>query len=105
MRAQKKSLARMTAAELRTATGGYDRELPVGPAGLPGRALNRRERRQWNRARKKLGRPRVGKGVKRVMISMEKELLQTADRFAKKRGLTRAGLIAQSVKEYIDRAG
>jgi hypothetical protein len=101
MTTKNKSHDRMSAAELREATRQYNRELPVGPDGLPGRAMTRTERARWNKVHKKMGRPTIGKGSKRVMISMEKGLLKTADDFAKERGLTRAGLIAQSIRAYI----
>jgi len=55
----------------------------------------------WKRAKQKGGRPRIGRGAARVLISMERGLLEDADAFAQKKGLTRAGLIAQSVRAYI----
>ena len=56
----KKRYARMTAAQLREATREYDRELPVGPDGLPGRPLSAAEQKKWQKVRKKMGRPRAG---------------------------------------------
>ncbi len=49
-------------------------------------------------------RPRIGKGVKRINISMEMGLLSTADRFARKHGMTRARLIAESVQAFMSGA-
>jgi hypothetical protein len=51
------------------------------------------------------GRPRVGKGAKRVLISVERGLLARADRFAKDNKLTRSELIARALERVVGRAG
>jgi hypothetical protein len=66
-----------------------------------GKPLNARDRRLHRQAGLRVGRPRVGQGAKRINISMEKGLLKTADAVARQRGMTRAGLIAESVKAYL----
>jgi hypothetical protein len=104
MNRQEKSMTRyeqMTTAELREATREYDRELPVGPDGLPGRPMNARERKQWSRVKRKMGRPTLGKGVKRVMISLERDLLRKSDAFAKRRHLNRSQLISASLRKLM----
>jgi len=68
------------------------------------RPLNARERRQWRAFKKKLGRPRIGKGTTNVSVSMEKGLLKKADRFAKAHGLSRSQLVANGVKAIIGSA-
>ena len=68
---------------------------------LKSKPMNQRMKSLWKKAKHKGGRPRVGRGATRVLISMERGLLEDADAFAEKRGLTRAGLIAQSVRAYI----
>jgi hypothetical protein len=98
---KKKNYARMSAAELRRATREFDRELPLGRDGLPGRPTNASERRRWNQVRKKMGRPKIGKGVKRIMISMEMELLKESDAFARKRNLSRSQLISAGVRRLM----
>ena len=66
-----------------------------------GQPLTAADKREHRKAGLRVGRPRVGRGVKRINISMERGLLKTADTFARKHGITRARLIAQSVKTYL----
>lgn len=101
MKARRKSYSKMTASQLREATKEYDRELPVSPDGLPGRPMNAAERRKWQKVRKKMGRPKIGKGVKRVMVSLEVELLQKSDRFAKKHHLSRSKMISAGLRKLM----
>jgi hypothetical protein len=68
------------------------------------RPLNARERQEWRAFKKKLGRPRVGKGTTNVSVSMEKGLLKKADRFAKAHGMSRSELVANGVKAVIGSA-
>ena len=98
MKKTNKSYDEMTQSELREATRVFEAELPVGPDGLPGRPMNPGERRTWTKVRKKMGRPKIGKGVKRVMISMEKQLLKDSDDFARKHHLTRSQAISQGLR-------
>ncbi len=62
------------------------------------RPLNAEERVFWKRIKKKMGRPKVGKGSKIITMSIELDLLQRATRFAKKNGLNRSALIAQGLE-------
>jgi len=101
MNTRKKPYFRMNAAELKDATAEYDHELPLGPDGLPGRALNPAERKQWKRVQKKMGRPRIGKGVKRVMIALESDLLKRSDLYAKRHRLNRSQLISDGLKKLM----
>jgi len=66
-----------------------------------GEPLNEEDVRLHRRAGLRPGRPRIGLGARRINISMEQGLLSKADRFARKHKLTRAKLIADSVKAYI----
>jgi hypothetical protein len=61
------------------------------------RPLNALERRQLERSKRKMGRPVKGKGAQVISLSIERGLLESADRFAKERGLTRAALIAAAI--------
>ena len=101
MNTNKKPYDQMTTAELREATKEFDRELPAGPDGLPGRPLNAAERKQWEAVRKKMGRPKVGKGVKRVMISLEAGLLKQSDLFARKHQLNRSQMISAGLRRLM----
>src|SRR5436305_10153118 len=42
--------------------------------------LNARERQQWSRFQKKVGRPKIGRGTTNISISLEKGLLRRFDR-------------------------
>lgn len=55
-------------------------------------------RKEWNRAKRKPGRPKVGAGSRRVQITMEQRLLGRADQFAREKGMTRSELIARSLE-------
>lgn len=47
------------------------------------------QRKQWSRIKRKVGRPKVGKGAKVVPISIERGLLKEVDSFAKRHKLAR----------------
>lgn len=68
------------------------------------RPLNAREREQWRRFRKKAGRPKIGGGTTNVSVSLEKDLLRQADRFARRNGMSRSELIAKAVQSIIGSA-
>ena len=65
------------------------------------RPLTPDARRALTRAANKGGRPPVGAGSKRINITVERTLLAKADRYARKHGLTRAALVAQSLQKVI----
>jgi hypothetical protein len=68
------------------------------------RALNARERRQWGRFKAKMVRPRVGRGAKTISLTVEKELLKRADAYAKRRGISRAKLVALGLQTVLGTA-
>jgi hypothetical protein len=68
------------------------------------RPLNARERARWQPFKKKMGRPRVGKGAKLISVTVEKGLLERADAYAKEHGLKRAQMIAQGLLRVIGEA-
>lgn len=84
----------------------YDRELPTNRDGLPGRPLTARQQSEWKKIQRRLqrGRPKVGRGVKRVMISVEVGLLHRADGFAKKHQMKRSELVAKALESVIAKA-
>ena len=86
----------MTTAELREATKEFDREM------IPGRPLTPRMKEALRRARNKRGRPKVGKGAARVLITVEKGLLGRADSFAKRHHLSRSQLIARGLEAVLN---
>ena len=73
--------------------------------GTPGRPLSEAQKRQHRRAKKRGGRPTIGKGAKRVLISMERGLLSRLDSHARQTGVTRSQLIAESVRSVLSKAG
>lgn len=82
----------MTAAELADATKQFDREF------VPTKPLSPGMKSQLRRAERGPGRPKIGKGAKSVLISVEQDLLKQADAFAKKKHLSRSQLIAQLLR-------
>jgi hypothetical protein len=66
--------------------------------------LTRRQRSAWRKFRKNMGRPRIGKGIKVISISVEKGLLREVDAFAKRRGITRSELIARGMRAVMGNA-
>ncbi len=71
----------------------------IGPE--DGQPLTREDLRLHRKAGLRPGRPRTGLGAKRINISMERGLLKKADSFARKHKLTRARLIAESIRAYL----
>jgi hypothetical protein len=72
-------------------------------------ALSRSERAKWEKVQTglkkshaaKRGRPRTGKGVKVIALSVEKSLLARADARAKAEGVSRAALIARGLEAVL----
>jgi hypothetical protein len=64
------------------------------------RPMNARERERWDRVKKHMGRPKLGKdGTKIVSVTVEKSLLKQVDNFAKSQGMKRSELFARSVRQ------
>jgi hypothetical protein len=59
------------------------------------------ERTRLNRVHKKMGRPKIGKGVKVVSVSVEAELLKHADACAKHAGLKRTELFTRALRAFL----
>jgi hypothetical protein len=78
----------------------FEREIPLSES----RPLNAAERKQWRRVKRRLGRPKVGQGAKMVAVSIERGLLQRADRYAKRHAMKRAELIAAGLKLVLAKA-
>lgn len=70
------------------------------------RPSNAGEREQWRKFKRKVGRPRIGKGTgtTNISISLERELLKRADALAKREGVSRSELIARVVRAVVDSA-
>ena len=61
------------------------------------RPMTRKQRAEHMRPRKP-GRPKVGKGVKVISLSVEKDLLKQADLYARRHGMKRTELVATGLK-------
>src|SRR5439155_2749416 len=88
---------RMDAAELDAQVAKFDQEFSAETA----RALTAKERIRDQRAKGKRGRPRIGNGARRVLITIESSLLRRSDAYADKHGLTRSALIARGLEALL----
>jgi len=61
------------------------------------------ERAMLKRIQKKMGRPKIGKGVKIVSVSVEVDLLKQADAYAKRAGMKRAELFTEALRGFLPR--
>lgn len=87
----------MTAKELAAASAPFDQPMVVDQS----RPLTADEQKRWNRVRRKRGRPKVGKGFKRVSLSIERGLLARANALAKQRRISRSKLIALALQQAL----
>ncbi len=92
-----KDLMAMDAEQLAEATKQFDEELIIDKS----RPLTKEDRTQWNKAKRKRGRPKIGKGVTVISVSVEKGLLAKADRLAKRQGISRAKLITYGLETVL----
>jgi hypothetical protein len=98
----KKPYSEMNAEELARATREFDEERE--PKFLTAPVSEKRRHDSLIRSIKRhRGRPRVGAGAQRVQITMEKTLLNKADRFARSRGLSRSELIASCLMPVVSK--
>ena len=94
-----KPYTEMNTAELGEATAEFDKEF-ISDTFKP---LSPKQRRLWNNVKRGRGRPKVGKGVKVISVSIEKSLLAEFDRLAKKANLSRARLISHGMHAVLER--
>jgi hypothetical protein len=92
-----KPITQMNAKELDRAAREFEREFVADSFGPPGQV----EWEQWRRAKRKRGRPRRGRGVKVISVSLEKGLLSRCDALAKRLGVSRAALISRGLHEVL----
>ena len=93
--------ARMTAAELRAETAKFGKEMVVTKS----RPLTAEERAWWRKVRRRPGRPRRGRGVKVISVSVEQELLARSEVLARNLGISRALLIERGLKAVLAAEG
>ena len=65
------------------------------------RAPTAAEQTRLDRIAKKMGRPKIGKGVKIVSVSVEADLLKMANAYAKRAGIKRAELFTQALRSFL----
>ncbi len=94
---KKKPYWEMTTDELADATKQFDEPFVADQS----RPLTPAEREQWNRTKRKRGRPRVGQGFKRVSVSLEQGLLRRVTALARKRHISRSKLLAMVLEEAL----
>lgn len=87
----------MTAKELADATKQFDEPFVVDQS----RPLTEAERRQWQKVRRGRGRPKIGRGAKRISVSLEQDLLKRVTALARKRRISRSKLLAQVLEEAL----
>jgi hypothetical protein len=87
----------MNSKELAKATEPFDEPFVVEQS----RPLTSAEKDQWAKVRRKRGRPKVGKGFKRVSLSLEQDLLRRVTNLAKKRQISRSRLVALVLTEAL----
>jgi hypothetical protein len=88
---------KMNPTELSKATEQLDKPFIVDES----RPLTSAEQGQWERVRRKRGRPKIGKGFKRVSLSLEQDLLRRVTSLARKRRISRSRLIALVLTEAL----
>ena len=79
----------------------FNREIPRSET----RPLSAAMRREWEKAKRRRGRPRSGEGAKPVYVTIERALLRRADNYAKAQGLTRAQLVAKGLMSVLPPEG
>ena len=90
---------KMTADELAEATKEFDAPFVVDKS----RPLTPAERKRWRNLKKKRGRPKVGRGFKRISVSIERGLLGRVNVLARRRHVNRSRLFALVFAEAIAR--
>jgi hypothetical protein len=92
---------KMPPKELKAATAKFDQEFVAEES----RPLNAEERALWAKARRKPGRPKVGRGVRVISVSVERALLGRSDALAQRLGISRASLVSRGLKAVLAAEG
>lgn len=96
-KARQKPYWEMTTQELAEATKEFDEEFVIDKC----KPLSPEMRERWERAKRKVGRPKQGRGVQVVSVSVEKDLLARSDALARKMGVSRAALISRGLEAVL----
>jgi hypothetical protein len=94
---KRKQYWELSTEELAAATRQFDEPFIADQS----RPLTPEELEQWRRVKRNRGRPKIGRGFKRVSLSIEQGLLRRATALAKKRGITRSKLFAHAIADEL----
>jgi hypothetical protein len=86
----------MTSAQLAAATREFDKEFIADTFGKAPPSAKVQLRRA-----KRPGRPKIGKGARRVLVTVERGLLAEADAFARRHKINRSQLVAAGLRKII----
>lgn len=64
--------------------------------------LGEKNQKLWNKAKKR-GRPKIGAGATKVLVSVERNLLRRADALAKSEGISRSQLFARGLAVLVEK--
>ncbi len=95
---KKKEYWELSTEELAAATIPFDEPFVAEKS----RPLTSEERKQWQRVKRKRGRPKVAQGFQRVSLSLEGGLLKRATALAKKRRITRSQLFTLAIEAVLE---
>ena len=87
---------RMTAEELDREVARFDRDILIDET----RPLTPAQKRLHEKVRRQ-GRPRIGKGAKRVLVTIEGGLLEETDRLARQQDISRSQIIARGLRAVL----
>jgi hypothetical protein len=85
----------LPAEELDRIAAPFDKEM------VPTRPLTPAMRAQGRRAKRKRGRPVVGEGAEKVLVTLERGLLRETDAYAKKHRKNRSQLVAEGLRAVL----
>ena len=91
----------MSPEEREKAVAKFDREFIMDTF----KPLTPELQRRWERAKRKPGRPPVGRGAKVISVSVEKGLLARSDALARRLRVPRTALIARGLRAVLAAAG
>lgn len=79
----------------------FDREMSLDEF----KPLTPEMRQQSQRAKRKRGRPKIGQGTRKVLVSVERGLLKKADALARRERVSRSQLFARGLEAMLAKAG
>lgn len=97
MRRTRKSRRSETLPAILRGASEFDREFVIDAFQPP----DTESTRLWRRVQRKRGRPKVGRGVKIISVSIERKLPKQADQLAKKQRVSRAHLIGRGLRAVL----